>query len=81
MKKLRLPSKKTVKRSIVNYTKMLFRTKGMTCNHTLQGSRFNRTLYEFRPITSIHHIMESVKSVPKHSMKFFQPNVLAFKKL
>ena len=24
MKKLRLPSKKTVKRSIVNYTKMLF---------------------------------------------------------
>ena len=27
MKKLRLPSKKTVKRSIVNYTKMLFRTK------------------------------------------------------
>ncbi len=28
MKKLRLPSKKTVKRSIVNYTKMLFRTKG-----------------------------------------------------
>ena len=43
MKKLRLPSKKTVKRSIVNYTKMLFRTKGMTCNHTLQGSRFNRT--------------------------------------
>ncbi len=30
MEKLRLPSKKkTVKRSIVNYTKMLFRTKGM----------------------------------------------------
>ena len=28
MKKLRLLSKKTVKRSIVNYTKMLFRTKG-----------------------------------------------------
>ena len=28
MEKLRLSSKKTVKRSIVNYTKMLFRTKG-----------------------------------------------------
>ncbi len=28
MEKLRLPSKETVKRSIVNYTKMLFRTKG-----------------------------------------------------
>ena len=27
MKKLRLSSKKTVKRCIVNYTKMLFRTK------------------------------------------------------
>lgn len=35
MKKLRLSSKKTVKRSIVNYTKMRFRTKGMTCNHAL----------------------------------------------
>ena len=32
MEKLRVSSKKTVKRSIVNYTKMLFRTKGMTCN-------------------------------------------------
>ena len=28
MEKLRLPSKKTAKRCIVNYTKMLFRTKG-----------------------------------------------------
>lgn len=28
---------KTVKRCIVNYTKMLFRTKGMTCNHTLRS--------------------------------------------
>ena len=43
MKRLRLPSKKTVKRSIVNYTKCFIEQKGMTCNHTLQGSRFNRT--------------------------------------
>ncbi|HCG20981.1 hypothetical protein DWW47_07510 [Odoribacter splanchnicus] len=28
MKKLRLSSKKTAKRSFVNYTKMLYRTKG-----------------------------------------------------
>ena len=64
MKKLRLSSKKTLKRSIVNYTKMLFRTKGMTCNHTLlfKGVVSTIPLYEFRPITSIHHIMGSVKS-------------------
>ena len=44
MEKLRLSSKKIAKRSIVNYTKMLFRTKkSMTCNHTLKGSRFKRT--------------------------------------
>lgn len=34
MEKLRLPSKKTAKRSFVNYTKSFFRTKGMTCNDT-----------------------------------------------
>ena len=37
MKKLRLSSKKTLKCSIVNYTKMLFRTKGLICNHTLRS--------------------------------------------
>ncbi len=34
MEKLRLLSKETGKRSIVNYTKSFFRTKGMTCNAT-----------------------------------------------
>ncbi len=48
MKKLRLSSKKTVKRSIVNYTKMRFRTKGMTCNHTLRSSE------SFQPYTFIN---------------------------
>ena len=42
MKKLRLSSKKTAKRSIVNYSKCFIEQKGMTCNHPLQGSRFNR---------------------------------------
>lgn len=50
-------------------------------SHPLREVVSTVPLYEFRPITSIHHIMGSVKSVPKHSMKFFQPNVLAFKKL
>ena len=40
MEKLRLSSKKTVKRSIVNYTKMLFRTKGMTCLALIEIWRF-----------------------------------------
>lgn len=44
MKKLRLPSKKTAKRSIVNYTKCFLEQKSMTCNYnTLKGSRFKRT--------------------------------------
>ena len=48
MKKLRLSSKKTVKRSIINYIKMLFKTKGMTCNHTL------RSRESFQPYTFIN---------------------------
>ena len=62
MEKLRLPSKETVKRSIVNYTKMLFRTKGydMQSHPTFKGVVSTVHLYEFRSITSIHHIMGSV---------------------
>ena len=51
MKKLRLSSKKTVKRSIVNYTKMLFRTKGMTCNHTL------RSRESFQPYSFMNFVL------------------------
>ena len=65
MEKLRLPSKKTAKRSIVNYTKMLFRIKGDDWqSHPLREVVSTVPLYEFRPITSIHHIMGSVKSAP-----------------
>ena len=65
MEKQRLPSKETGKRCIVNYTKMLFRIKGDDWqSHPLREVVSTVPLYEFRPITSIHHIMGSVKSAP-----------------
>ena len=66
MEKLRLPSKKTTKRSIVNYTKMLFRTKGYDMFTPFKGVVSNVPLYEFRPITSIQYIMGPVKSTPSN---------------
>ena len=75
MEKLRLSSKKTAKRSIVNYTKMLFRIKGDDWqSHPLREVVSTVPLYEFRPITSIHHIMGSVKSAPPNSY-FVIPDV------
>ena len=55
---------------------MLFRIKGDDWqSHPLREVVSTVPLYEFRPITSIHHIMGAVKSAP-HNPYFVIPDVI-----
>ncbi len=55
---------------------MLYRTKKVSHVITpFKGVVSTVPLYEFRPITSIHHIMGAVKSAP-HNPYFVIPDVI-----
>ena len=57
------------------HKKCFLEQKGMTCNHTLRSRESFQPLYGFRPITSIHHSMGSVRSAPPNPY-FVIPDVI-----
>ena len=75
MKKLRLSSKKTVKSSIINYTKMLSRTKGMTCNHTLHSRESFQPYMGYGRYWAFSPSAHSCISIGQNAHVYITPNI------